>query len=249
MLKEERWQAILKILSEKQYISTEELSQQLYVSLPTIRRDLSELASKNLIARSHGGAIGITEETREIPVDFRNGINMRQKSKIARKASELAKDGDVIFIDSSTTTLHIADFIKNLAGITVVTNSIQSAVLLRKNNIRTFMTGGIVIDNSLALGGSWAEEYIKKFNINIMFFSSYGISDSGFITDYSEYETNLRRAALSQSNKKVFLCDNTKFGKASTFNVCHINEVDIVVSDDKFPDNIKLQYNGCFITV
>ena len=42
MLKEERYDKILAILEEEQYISATRLSQMLYVSLPTIRRDLAD---------------------------------------------------------------------------------------------------------------------------------------------------------------------------------------------------------------
>ena len=43
MLKEERYDKILDILETEQYVSALQLSQMLYVSLPTIRRDLAEL--------------------------------------------------------------------------------------------------------------------------------------------------------------------------------------------------------------
>ena len=56
MLKEERYDKILSILEKDGYASAAKLSQMLYVSLPTIRRDLAELSRKNQIIRSHGGA-------------------------------------------------------------------------------------------------------------------------------------------------------------------------------------------------
>ena len=40
MIPDERRKEILELLDEKGYVSVKDLSQRLYVSLPTIRRDL-----------------------------------------------------------------------------------------------------------------------------------------------------------------------------------------------------------------
>lgn len=62
MLKEERHQKLLKVLAEKEFATVEELSKSLLVSMPTIRRDLTELARRKLIIRNHGGAMHILTE-------------------------------------------------------------------------------------------------------------------------------------------------------------------------------------------
>lgn len=56
MIPDERRKQILELLNEKGYISVEELSQKLYVSLPTIRRDLTLLEKEGSVLRTHGGA-------------------------------------------------------------------------------------------------------------------------------------------------------------------------------------------------
>jgi DeoR/GlpR family transcriptional regulator of sugar metabolism len=75
MLKEERYDKILAILEEEQYISAAKLSKMLYVSLPTIRRDLAELGRRNQIIRSHGGAKKIHAEHTVAPLNFRKTVN------------------------------------------------------------------------------------------------------------------------------------------------------------------------------
>ena len=113
MLKEERYDKILSILEEEKYISAQKLSEILFVSLPTIRRDLAELDRRNQIIRSHGGAKAIEPEHIVTPLNFRKTVNSLQKRKLCQAAANLANDNEIIFIDASTTTLQMADFLSN----------------------------------------------------------------------------------------------------------------------------------------
>ena len=102
MLKEERYEKILELLEGEQYLSAQALSQRLFVSLPTIRRDLSELQTRNQITRSHGGAKKTHSENIVAPLDFRKTVNASAKRALCAKAAELVQDNQIIFIDAST---------------------------------------------------------------------------------------------------------------------------------------------------
>lgn len=91
MLREERLQAMLRILSEQEFLTVEELSTRLMVSHPTIRRDLADLAQRRLIVRSHGGAMRAPDEKVTAPLDFRRSIHTREKSLISREAAKLIR--------------------------------------------------------------------------------------------------------------------------------------------------------------
>ena len=92
MLREERLQAMLRILSEQEFLTVEELSTRLMVSHPTIRRDLADLAQRRLIVRSHGGAMRAPDEKVTAPLDFRRSIHAREKSLISREAAKLIRN-------------------------------------------------------------------------------------------------------------------------------------------------------------
>ena len=241
MLKEERYDKILEILEVEQYISAEKLSKMLYVSLPTIRRDLAELKRRNRIVRSHGGAKKIQAEHIVAPLNFRKTVRSAEKRDLCRKAVELINDNDIIFIDSSTTTLQMADFLGDKKGITVITNGITLAALLVKKGIKTYCTGGEIFENSLAHFGSFAEEFIQRFNIDILFFSCHGVNEKGMLTDPSLPETQIRRVAISQSKKTVFLCDETKFSLSTPYNLVPIQTVDCIITNT---DKVKRYFNG-----
>lgn len=233
MLKEERYDKILSILDEEKYISAQKLSQLLFVSLPTIRRDLAELDRRNQIIRSHGGAKAIEPEHIVTPLDFRKTVNSLQKRMLCQAGANLVNDNEIIFIDSSTTTLQMADFLGEKKNITVITNGIPLATLLVQKGIKTYCTGGEIFQNSLAHFGSFAEEFIRRFNIDTMFFSCHGVNNKGMLTDPSLPETQIRTVAINQSKKTVFLCDKSKLSLSTPYNLISINDVDCVITNTK----------------
>lgn len=232
MLKEERYDKILEILDEEKYTSAAELSSRLFVSLPTIRRDLAELQRRNLIIRSHGGAKKTDMNHTVSPLDFRKALNFSEKRKLCKRASELVDDGDIIFIDASTTAVQMADFLSPKSGITVVTNGIPISVALNKRGIKTFCTGGEIQENSLCYAGSFAESFAESFNFDICFISCYGVNKNAVICDTSLAETALRKTILKASKKSVFLFDKTKFFLSAPYNLADLNIADFIITDE-----------------
>lgn len=232
MLKEERYEKILEILDEEKFISAIELSKRLYVSLPTIRRDLSELQKMNKILRSHGGARKLHIDNMQMPVEFRKTLKSNEKRKMCKIASDLIRDNDTIFIDASTSTFQIGNFLSEKKAITVITNSIPLSLLLTQNGIKSYCTGGEVQIASSAYAGSTAEDFVKNFNFDIMFISSSGINSNGIINDISFPETQLRKAVIKQSSKIVFICDGTKFNLSAPYNLIPVENVDAFITND-----------------
>ena len=198
-MKTERQDKILEILKERKFATVSYLSEHLYSSAPTIRRDLKELFEKGFIQRSHGGAILSDNENSPIPLDFRNQKQISEKIGICNKAASLIKESSVIFIDCSTTTFHLADHIPQNKNITVVTNSYVLCSKLNEKNITTYCTGGILIPQSKAFAGKRAEMCVGDFCADIIFFSSHALDEYGRITDYSDIETNLRKTMLENA--------------------------------------------------
>lgn len=235
MLKDERYDKILNILEEENYITSQELAKRLYVSMPTIRRDLAHLEGEKRLIRNHGGAKMINSEHIVTPLDFRKNVNHLEKRRICKKASELIEDNNIVFIDASTTAMELSEFLSSKQNITIITNGIPLLIALTKKGIKTYSTGGELQENSLAYAGTFSEEFIKKFNIDICFFSSHGVNKSGMIVDTSLPETQLRKTVIAQSQKKVFLCDSTKFNLTAPYNLLPIEKADFVITNCKPP--------------
>lgn len=231
MLKTERQRKILDIINEKKYCTVKYLAGALYVSPITVRRDLAVLESEGLAARCYGGVSVPSHLNREVPLEVRENSNTAVKSALARRAAGLIKSGDTVFLDASSTALHIVDFVYPEQNLTFITNSIRALIRLRDRHIKCYSTGGMLLENSFALIGALAVETVSKLNADIMFFSTQGITEDGQITDFSEAETQLRREMLKNSEKTVYMFDSSKLNKKYLFSLCRAENVDKIISD------------------
>lgn len=231
MLEYERLDRILAYLRETQTVTVSTLARRLYASESTIRRDLTELEKKGFIKRIHGGAVLLDSTSRELPLYVRQQQNATEKQAIASRAVHYVKDGQVIFLDASSTTMHLIKHFDNFKNLTIVTNGIKTAQELNKLSHKTYCTGGLMLHHSEAYVGDYAVEFIRHFNADLFFFSSRGLSEDGKITDTSPEETHVRKVMFEHSRKRIFLCDRSKLGNVYCYNLCNLSQVDDYISD------------------
>ena len=231
-MKNNQEKKILETLQNKEYASVDELSAILFISPSTVRRALKILESKKLVTRTHGGAKINKENAVSPSFTFRIHQNSFEKKKMALAAIKLIKNGDIIFLDGSTSAFYIAEYLNEFKDIRVITNGIDTLSLLSKNNIVAYSTGGQVsAENPSVLVGRYAEDAIRNFYADVAFFSAQSMDYRGEIYDCFEDEIFLRRAMIQNAKTKVFLCDNTKVGKTSPFHLCSLKDVDCVVGN------------------
>ena len=242
MSKNKRQDEILEILKKEGFVGVRELGERLYASQPTVRRDLDWLEKEGLVRRSHGGAILVGDAVKT-PVSYRKGKRIREKICISRLAATLIESDHLIFVDASSTALHLSDHIKESDGVTVVTNGVLMCQALADQGVRVFSTGGRLVGESMAFVGRVAEKTVSGFNADIMFFSSSSLGSDGMISDYAEEETSLRLAMHARSRRSVFLCDSAKFDRCSPFCLLELKNVDYVVTDAPLPE-VMLQGQG-----
>lgn len=228
----ERQEEIIKILEKSKSISVTKLAKLLYVSQPTIRRDLSLLEEQGKVQRTHGGVVLRKLSDAEIPLMFREEQNNASKKSIAEKASKLISDGDVIFLDASSTVSYLIPHLERFNDIVVVTNSPKTSMKLGERNIKNYCTGGLLLMHSVAFVGSEAEKFITNINADIFFFSSRGYTENGMITDSSEREVAVKKAMLKNSKKSYYLCDSSKKNQKYAFNICDVEDVDGIIDEN-----------------
>lgn len=235
-MKEYLEKELLSILQANQYATVDELAQALFVSASTVRRNLNELQKKGLVTRTHGG-VKLNDENNFSPsFTFRIHQNSYEKKKIALAAIKLIKNGDLIFLDGTTSAFFIAEYLAEFENIRVITNGIDTLSLLSKHNVAAYSTGGYVQEeNRSVLVGRYAEDMIDNFHADIAFFSAQSVTPEGEIYDCFEEENFIRKAMIRNATKRVFLCDSTKFGKSSLFHLCSLNDIDYIVSNDPLP--------------
>ena len=241
MLKNERQNEILEILKKDGFATVTTLSEILYASLPTVRRDLTLLEEEGYVKRCHGGAM-ILDGSTNPPVYFRRGHNVREKLKMCETASTLISENDTVFIDASTSAYHITSFLKKNPNITVITNGLPLSTDLAETDIRVYSTGGRLLKESLAFVGTLAERSIASYNADIMIFSVASLSSDGVLSDWCEEEAMLRIAMSKNARKKVLLCDCSKFETVSTFKLFSLDCIDYLVTDNPLPEEIAKKF-------
>ena len=232
-MNKEREKIILEMLLKKKRVTVKELSHALFISEPSVRRDLVDLEKQNLVKRIHGGAV--LEETAvsksKIPFIIREYEQSSAKTIIAQKAAEYVKDNDIVFLDASTSAFRVIPYLLSKSNITVVTNGVRALTSLADFNINTISTGGRLVNSCLALVGEEAYKTIDSINANIAFFSCRGLSDNGYLTDISQEEDYVRQRMIKNAEHAYLLCATDKFGKKYYHNLCHKDEIDGIISE------------------
>lgn len=222
----------MRLLEQRKSMTVHTLSQLLFTSESTVRRDLSELERAGRVRRTFGGVVLEETLTKEVPLLLRRSQNHRAKEIIAAKARPLLSNGKVIFLDASSTVAHLVPILGEFSDLTVMTNSPNTALELGALGIRTYCTGGLLLEASQAFVGAEAEDTVRRFNADLMFFSSRGVDRDGNITDSSVEESRLRLAMMQRARKKYFLFDTDKYEKKYIYNLCNVSEIDGVISNE-----------------
>ncbi len=232
MYKNEREQEILHYLNEYSYLTVEFLSRKMNVSASSIRRDLSGLESRGIVKRSYGGVELNNSGNRTVPFSMRLHENAAEKRKIAERAVKLLHNGDVVFLDSSSSAFFVARELVKLKNITVITNSIESMAYFTEYDIRAVCTGGVSLpENRSALVNETAMQTAERFYADCFFFSAQVLLKDGRIFDCYEAEIPLRNVMMKNSAKSVFLCDSTKLCRHSPFFQCRADDVSYICSN------------------
>lgn len=243
MLGVERRNKILSLLAEKRSVLVQDMSKLFGVSEETIRRDFNDLEKKGLLVRTHGGAV-LTDDSRlESPLEVREGINIAGKDVIGRRAAQMVQDNDTIILDASTSALYVAKHIKDKKGLTVITNAERIIMELSScDDITLISTGGILRKKSLSYVGKMAQNVIKNYYANKLFFSCKGFSPKRQLTDSNEQESEIRKTMIECSEQVIFLCDHTKFNKVGYVTTASIDKIHYIITDKPFPK----EWDGAF---
>ena len=163
MLAIERKNEILSILQKEQRVLVAELSTRYQVTEETIRRDLEKLEKEGFVKKTYGGAVLNKNSTIDMPLKIREKTNRKEKQKIAQTVASLIEDGESIMLDSSSTSLMIAQELKKKKKLTVITNSVEVLIELSGcEGIKVISTGGTLRDSSLSLVGKMAQDALEN---------------------------------------------------------------------------------------
>ena len=230
MLVSERQDRILQTLERDGQVFVSRLSELFHVSEETIRRDLEKLEEEGYARRCYGGATftgGI-----DLPFSMRKKSHMSGKRRIAAAIAELIPDGASVALDESSTATFVAEALKNRKEMTVITTSIETAILLSdKEDWTVLLTGGKIKHKNLSLTGQKAAEFFKEHAVDWAILSCAGMDPERGIFEPSEDNAGIKKAMLAAASHSILAADRRKFERRSFAQICPLSSLEMVVTD------------------
>ena len=230
----ERHQFILNRLRESGHVTVLSLSRDLKVSAVTIRKDLKYLEERKLLFRTHGSATPNNPYINDRPVNEKEKIRVVQKQRIARNAAALIEPGDSIILASGTSIIEMARQIKAVEQLTVITASLNAALILSRDPIiEIIQLGGTVRKSSSSTVGYYAETLLNNFSCSKLFLGVDGIDPEYGFTTTNAMEAILNQQMIKAAQRIIVLADSTKFGRRGFTRICGLSDVDIIITDNE----------------
>lgn len=231
-----RQEKIMELLSNDEIVSKEDIMASLNISVSTLRRDLVKLSQEGKIILLHGGGVRRAQKSVELNISTKLDLNKELKEKIAAKAASLVEDGDVIFLDPSSTTFLMIPYLAN-RKVTVVTNGLSHLSQLLNLNIPCMMIGGSIKKTTNSCIGPITENTLENLFFNKCFLGASGFSVASGITNHDINERVIKLLALKNSTRSFFLLDHTKYGVITMIKVANLDEYPILI--DKIPSGLE----------
>ena len=251
-MKRDRIEEIAELLDKRGKLTLEQLEEHFpNVSQMTLRRDLFQLEEEGKIIRVRGGAMSVKEvqKTSGEPYTKRTTIHTDEKIMIAQKAAGLIDEGSSIFIDGGTTALYLAKEMPDIVC-TVFTNGIVVAKeLAQKKNITINLLGGELIKENLSTASPLSSLYFTDTNFELAIISASAFTPENGFSCGSQVEADLLRLVRKKAKFLYMMLDSSKIGKIMPYTFVRPTDINVLITDDSFPESLKERFKAMDIVV
>ncbi len=241
-MKRERIQEIAELLDKRGKLSLRQLEEYFpKVSQMTLRRDLFQLELDGRVIRVRGGAMSVreVEKTSGSPYTKKTTMHTNEKIVIAQKAAGLIDEGASLFLDGGSTALYLAKEMADKAC-NVFTNGIAVATeLAKKKNVAVSLLGGQLIKENLATAGSFSSMYFTDMNFEFALISSAAFTPENGFSCSTQAEAELLRAITKKTKALYMMMDSSKIGKIKPYTFARLEDINVLITDDNFPEELK----------
>lgn len=238
---EQRRNAIVDLVNQSGNISFAQLKKKFpQISEMTLRTDLKALDEAKRIVRVHGGAksVDVVIGTDDM-LSRRLVRNIEAKQLIAQKALGFIRKDTTIFLDSGSTTTALASNMPDQSNL-IYTNSLTCAAeLSRLREPAVHMMGGTMNRYSMSVCGVHTIQGVLRINFDQVFMGVTGYCDQTGFTCGVDEEAVLKKAVMNQAGQRIVLMDSSKVGVKSTYSICGLKDVDVIISDGSLPGEFQ----------
>lgn len=227
-MKINRIEQIEQYVTTNQTVSLDKLCEVFQISKNTVRRDINDLVKAGSVKKVYGGVTAVKRTL--VPFEERNIKNRESKRAIGRKAAESVQDGDVIFIDSGTTTPNMVPYLQG-KNITILTQNLNVVLnALPYAELKVFLLGGNLIrsTNSFSILNI---DLLNGYNINKAFLATTGLSIDNGVTNSSPQEYEIKKKVVEKSGTTYLMADQSKFGVSSLMTYCRLEDISCLITD------------------
>lgn len=242
MMKDERLKKIVQTIEKDNIVSISNISEMLNVTEMTVRRDLTLLEQKGLVTRIHGGAKKKQAQLfNELSHNEKKSIRKEEKRFIAKIASQLINEKDIVYIGPGTTNEMIYDYL-NVSYAKIITNSISIFNKFKDDSrFELLLIGGRFRTRTDVCVGNFTNDLLTEIRVKSAFVGTNGICDDN-ITTSNEEEGVCQKIILDNAINKYILCDSSKIGNEDFYTFYNLKKTTAIITDSKIDPNIKRKY-------
>ncbi len=227
-----RQEDILTLVKDQGFVATDQLVEKFNVTPQTIRRDINILCDRNLLQRFHGGA-GQVKSTENEPYSDRLHALASTKKNIGLEVASYIPNGSSLFLNIGTTTEMVAKELLNHKELRIVTNNLNVASILSKNeDFEIMIAGGQLRSRDGGIIGPATTDFIKQFRLDFGVIGVSGIDDDGSLVDFDYQETRNAEAIIANSRETLLVADHTKFGRRAMTKFGHLSQIEHLFTDE-----------------
>ena len=227
-----RRQLIAETVMAEGSMKIDDLTARFSISLMTAHRDLDELAARGLLRKGRGTVSAAPTSLIEASDVYRASRQSTEKEAMALAAMDFVEPGQAIFMDDSTTVLHMAPHLADKSPLTVITNALTLMEELKGIRDLTLLgLGGQYHNWCNAFMGRMTTQEIGRLRADTVFLSMAAITDD-IVFHQSPDMVETKRAMCDAAARRILLVDNTKFDRRALHALAPLSEMDVVITDD-----------------
>ncbi len=238
-MKDDRRKQMEALAVRRGTVTMEELRETFGVSMNTVRADVAYLVSAGAVEKIYGGVRALRRQ--EVPLfTQRRELRADEKRRIARRAEERICDGDIVYIDAGTTTMHLIDLLDPAKHVTVITGNLYIvSQAYGKPNVELIVLPGAMNRRTNSAADVSTLEFLGRYQYAKAFMGASGMSADGKlnVSTYIEYE--LKKLALRQSQQAFLLLDAGKFGGSSLMSYGALEDMTEIITAAPCPEELR----------
>lgn len=236
--KQQRQDDLAKLIYARGAVRTDELIELFDVSPMTLYRDLATLEARRLVRRSRGEVSALASSMSETPMSFRLMQDQAAKTSIAQAAVKALADYGTVFIDDSSTALHIVDHLDGAAQKTYITNSLAASRALSQRPLGKLISLGGNYNAQLdAFFGPSATSELANLRPSAVVLGAASVNNLAVYHPYADV-ASFKALAMAQADFSILVVTAVKFTRTSLHKMADISEFDCVITDAVTPDDV-----------